>query len=103
MGGGSSVGEDAIAAFGNAPLSGDMPEGADQGADLGGRGIRGKIIEGDVFSFRDHQDMCRRSRGDVVKGEDVLVLIDYLAWDLAAQDAGEDVIAVVGHQFASAG
>ena len=62
MGGGSGVGEDAIAAFGNAPLAGDMPEGADQGVDLGNRGIRGKIIEGNVFPFRDHQDMRRASR-----------------------------------------
>ena len=39
--------------------------------------------------------MGRGQRIDVVKGEDVLVLVDFLAWDLAAQDAGEDIIAVV--------
>src|SRR6185437_5800088 len=42
--------------------------------------------------------MRRRLRIDVAKGEHVLVL-EYLgAGDLAAQNAGEDVGAVVGHR-----
>jgi hypothetical protein len=32
----------------------------------------------------------------------VRVLINLVAGNLAAQDAGEDVVAVVGHRFASA-
>jgi hypothetical protein len=40
----------------------------------------------------------RRLRVDVVEGERVVVFVDLLAGQLAAQDAGEDVIAVVvGH------
>ena len=42
--------------------------------------------------------MHRRLRVDVVEGERVLVLVDLLARQLAAQDAREDVVAVVvGH------
>src|SRR4029077_6178947 len=64
---------------------------------LSSRGIRGKIVKGEVLSLGDHQDMRRALRADVVEGEDVLVLIDLFARDLAAQDAGEDVVAVVSH------
>ena len=39
--------------------------------------------------------MRRRLRGDVVEGERPLVLVDALGGDLAAQDLGEDVGAVV--------
>ena len=42
--------------------------------------------------------MHRRLRVDVVEGERELVLVDLLARQLAAQDAREDVVAVVvGH------
>jgi hypothetical protein len=34
---------------------------------------------------------------DVVKGEDVLVLIDLTAGQFAAKDASEDIVAVVSH------
>jgi hypothetical protein len=37
-----------------------------------------------------------------VESEDVRILINLVARDLAAQDAGENVVAIVGHRFASA-
>src|SRR3546814_4959644 len=40
--------------------------------------------------------MDRRLGIDVVEGQHVLVLVDLPAWDLAAQDPGEDVVGVVG-------
>ena len=40
--------------------------------------------------------MDRRQRVDVVEGERVLVLVDLLARQLAAQDLGEDVAVVIG-------
>src|SRR5262249_53306054 len=52
--------------------------------DVAGRGLR------------NHQRVARRARHDVEKGEDVLVLIDLVAGQLAAQDLCEDVVAVVG-------
>ena len=51
----------------------------------------------------DHQDVGRALRADIVEGEDVCILINLVARDLAAQDAGEDIVAVVGHRYASAG
>jgi hypothetical protein len=40
-------------------------------------------------------------RIDIVKGERVLVLEDLLARDFAAQDAGENIVGIVGHQATS--
>src|SRR5690242_6018652 len=97
MGGGTGIRKNAITAFGNSPLTRDMPQRADHGGDLLLRSLRRKVVQGDVFPFWDHEDMRRGSRGDVAKGEDVLNLIDLIARDLAPQDAGEDVVAVVDH------
>src|SRR3546814_10803891 len=49
--------------------------------------------------------MHRRLGSDVVEGEDVIVLIDLLTGDLAAQDLREDVVRVVdsGHRFGFSG
>ncbi len=49
----------------------------------------------DVLALGDHQHMDRRQRVDVVEGQRELVLVDLLARQLAAQDAREDVAAVV--------
>ena len=94
----TAVGDDAVAGFGDTPLSGDLPQGADHGRMLRRRGLSGKIVERDIFALGDDQDVGRGQRIDVVEGEDVLVLIDFVAWDLATQNAGKDVIAIVGHQ-----
>src|ERR1700761_1825076 len=64
---------------------------------FGGRSVRGKIVEGDIFPFRDYKDMGRRQRVDVVKSKDVLVLIDLVAREFAAQDAGKDIVAIISH------
>src|SRR3546814_4213223 len=45
----------------------------------------------------DHQNMHRRLRPDVVEGERIVVLVDLLAGNFAAQDPGEDVVVVVDH------
>ena len=45
----------------------------------------------------DDQCVAFRARHDVEEGERVLVLVDLVAGDLAAQDLGEDVIRIVGH------
>ena len=65
-----------------------------------GAGAGAEVGERDVAPLRDHQHMRRRLRVDVVEGERPLVLMDLLAGDLAAQDAGEDVGVVVGRQAA---
>src|SRR5690242_15694551 len=103
VGVGSAIGDDAITAFGDASLAGDTPEGAGQRSDFSLRGVRGEVVEGDVFTLRDHQNMRRGSGRDVIKREYVIVFVDFVAGDLAAQDAGEDVVAVVGQIYASVG
>ena len=52
--------------------------------DVAGRGLR------------DHQRMAGRARHDVEKGQHVLVLIDLVAGEFAAQDLCEDVVGVIG-------
>src|SRR5271169_5479453 len=84
-----------MASFSHALLSGDLPEGPEDRRVLGWRSIRREIVERDIFALGDYQDMGRGQRVDVVKGEDVLVLVDFIARDLAAKDSGEDIIAVV--------
>src|SRR5436853_303183 len=91
-----------IPTVGHALLPGDMADGAHQRGNLLRRGVLRKIVERDVFALGDRQHMSRALRADVVESEDVRILVDLVAGDLAAQDAGEDIVAVVGHRLASA-
>ena len=79
-----------------------MADGTHQRGNLLRRGVLRKIVERDVFALGDRQHMSRALRADVVESEDVRILVDLVAGDLASQDAGEDIVAVVGHRFASA-
>src|SRR5882724_6612376 len=97
MGGGSGIGKDTIAAVGYPLVAADLAQGAHESGHLGRRGLLGEIVERDVLSLGDHQDMRRALRADVVEGEDVLILVNLVARDLAAQDAGEDVVVVISH------
>jgi len=65
------------------------------GHQLGGSG-RAEIRLADILPLGNDQHMNRRQRVDVVKGQRELVLVDLLARQLAAQNPGEDVVAVVG-------
>src|SRR5262245_38521511 len=96
-GGGTTIGEYAIAAIRHSLLSGDLADRTDKRGNLLGRSLLGKIVERDVFALRDHQHMRRTLRVDVPEGEDMRILIDLVARNLATQDAGEDVVAIVGH------
>ena len=91
---GAMVGRDAKAAA-DTELVGDPGHCRPEGGDRLGRGLRGEVDDGNVFAFRNHQHMDRRLGMDVVEGEHVLVFIDLRARRLAAQDFGEDVVAVV--------
>src|SRR5260370_38577781 len=91
------IGGGAVAGLDDALLMRDPADRPDESGQLGCRRVRGKIVDRDVFALGDDDDMNRRLRVDVAKGEDMLVLIDFAARQFAAQDAGEDVIAVVGH------
>src|SRR5262249_34759418 len=97
MGRGSVIGDNTIAAFGDTSLTGDKPQRPHQGGDFGLRRVRGEIVKGDVFPFGDHQNMRRGASSDVIEREDMLVLIDFRARQFAAQNAGEDIVAIIGH------
>ena len=52
---------------------------------------------GDVLA-RNHQKVHRGLRLDIGKRNAVLVVVDPLGWDLAAQDASEDRWVVLSHR-----
>ena len=45
--------------------------------------------------FRKHQRVSRRAGHDVEEGENLVVLIDFVAGQLATQDLGKDVVWIV--------
>ena len=60
----------------------------------------GEIVGADVEDvagrgLRQHQRVPRRARHDVEEGEDLVVLVDFVAGQLAAQDLGKDVVWIV--------
>ena len=64
-------------------------------------GDMGEIVGGDVEQvagrgLRQHQRMAGRARHDVEEGQRLVVLVDLVAGQFAAQDFGEDVVRVVG-------
>jgi hypothetical protein len=94
------IGDNPKAAFGDTSLTRDVSDGADQSGELSLGPISSEIVERDIFPFRDHQHMRRRSRGDVIKRQDILILVDFIARNIATQDAGEDIVAIIVHSFA---
>ena len=97
MGRRAVVGEDAVAGVGYPLRSRDAPDRAHERRQLGRRRVGRKIIDRDVFAFWDHHDVGGRLRIDVAKREDMLVLVDLVARQFAAQDASEDIAMVVGN------
>ena len=61
------------------------------------------LPSGKMF-LRDYQHVRRGFGIDVLKGEDVLILVDFLRGNLAAQNAAEKTVAggVDGHRLTSA-
>ena len=60
-----------------------------------GIGMGHEICEGTVCTARDHQNMGRGAWSNIIYGDSEVVLIDRLAWDLAAQDFSENVVWIV--------
>src|ERR1700691_923656 len=63
-------------------------------------GIAGSsFLQSSKMFLRDDEHMGRRLRVDVLKGEDILVFVNFLRGNLAAQDAAEKAVArSVGHR-----
>src|SRR5688500_13778714 len=71
----------------------DFLRGADRRGD--GLGRRGEKVL--ACRLRHDERVSLRLRHDVQEGDRVRVLVDLVAGDLPADDAGEDVVLVVGH------
>jgi hypothetical protein len=84
------------AAFLDAKLSGDLGYGAEEAGDLVGAGGSAEIGQADISALRNDKDMNRGLRPDVGEGQNEIVFIEFVAWNFAAQDAGEDVAVVIG-------
>src|SRR6185437_10497372 len=89
------VGDQAIAWRIESQLMSHLSDRAPETRDQLGRCRRREIGIGYVLAFGHDQDVDGRQRTNVMEGERELVLVDFPARQLAAQDAGEDVVAVV--------
>jgi hypothetical protein len=59
-----------------------------------------RFLQSNKMFLGDDQHMRRRLRVDVFKGEHMLVLVNLLSWNLAAEDAAEKAIARrIGHRL----
>src|SRR3546814_8923849 len=94
---GAVVDEGEIARLDDAGLARHRGDGEEEARDLGRVGFRAELVHRPVASLGDHQNMHLRLRPDVVEGERIVVLVDLLAGNFAAQDPGEDVVVVVDH------
>jgi len=84
---GSNV-EDGAVSLLDVALAGDVRGGEVATADEFGVGGCG-FLQSVEMLFRDDEDVSRRLRADVFEGEDVVVFVDLLCGDLAADDAAE--------------
>jgi len=72
----ADIGEQPIAGR-DQPLSArDLADGADEARNLLGRGTGREIVPRDIGSLGDDEDVDRRLRRDVVKGQRVIVFVD---------------------------
>ena len=97
----ADIGDHPVSAPGNAGNIRNMGDHAGEGGlFIGARG-GGKVTPVDIGPFRDHQNMNGTQRVDILEGECVLVLGDFLAGNFPAQDFREDVAVIIGHHFSS--
>src|SRR6185437_3718301 len=83
-------------------LARELPrEGKDPAERLGV--VRRRLVEGRHVALGHHQEMHRRPRRDVVERDDVVILVNLPARDLAPNDLAEDAVRIVsdgGHAHA---
>jgi 23S rRNA pseudouridine1911/1915/1917 synthase len=94
----SVVGQQPVAARINPQLSGDRPHRPEKTGDFRIRRPGGKIIHRHIRPFRNHQHMDGGLGVNIVERQRRVVLKDFPARNLAAQNSGKDVILIVqGH------
>src|SRR5687767_1932940 len=91
----ADIGEQSVARLDQPMVPRHLADRTHEAGDLlGGPALR-KIVPGDVGAFGDDEDVDGCRRVDVEEGERMLVLMDALRRNLAAQDPGEDVAVVI--------
>ena len=93
------IGEDAAARLGDAELRRYRADRAHEADEFRIARLFGEFDVGYVGPFRDHKHMDRRLRGDVAKGERVVVFINFIAGNLTPEDLRKDVLIVIGHHL----
>jgi hypothetical protein len=90
--------EDGAVSLLDVALAGDVGGGEVAAADQFGVGGFGLFQSGKMF-FGDDEDVRGGLRIDVFEGEDVVVLVNSLGGDFAAEDAAEEAIGIGHHWF----
>ena len=88
----AAIRDHAIAGGRDARHARDHADGAHERGLLGVAGLLVEVVPGHVGAARDHEDVDRRLRLDVVEGEDMRVLVDLPARDLPAQDVWQELM-----------
>ena len=91
------VGQGAKAGVNNTQLARHIADSANKTCDFLIRGFGRKIIHIDVGALRNNKNMNRRLRLNVPEGQCMVVFVNPVAGNLAAQNFGEDVIVVISH------
>jgi hypothetical protein len=89
--------EDGAVSLLDVALAGDVGGGEVAAADDFGVGGLGLFQSGKMFLGND-ENVCGGLRVDVFEGEDVVVLVNFLGGDFAAEDAAEEAIGI-GHSW----
>src|SRR5690606_14135105 len=82
----ADIGEQAIAWRDEALVARDLADRAYEARDLFGAAALRKIVPADIGGLGDNKDVQRCLRIDVMESERMLVLIDFLTRQFAAQD-----------------
>ena len=90
------VEDESIPGFVEAELGGDLLCGEDHAADEGGVAVLEGGWAGGRLASGDEDDVGWGGGGDIAEGDEFGVLVDTIAGDVVAEDAGEDVVWVVG-------
>src|SRR5688572_21875479 len=90
------IGEQAIAGRREPSIARDLADGANEARYFSLGCLGGEIVPGDIAALGNDEDVDRGLRIDVLEGERVIVLMNLLAGQFPAQDAGEDVAVIIG-------
>ena len=97
----TSIGDRPIAGFTDACQFGNPVNGFGKGRHFHRTSGRRKIGPITIGTLWYHQNMNRGLRVDIGKAEGMFIFVDFLARNFAAQDFGENIVAVIGQGYSS--